>query len=151
MKIQPNTAVCGERHLVKARIGDATNCRKAISEAIAKRAYEMYQEKGSRPGQDRDNWCVAESELVQPLSCMVLKSNEGIVISVFSSVLGPKDVDEVEACIEPHSLILAGKKGEGIAGVRVLPLKEEFDPSSVKLRQNGPYIEIEICKSRVGE
>jgi hypothetical protein len=82
---------------------------------------------------------------------MVLKSNEGIVISVFSSVLGTKDVDEVEAGIEPHSLILVGKNGEDIAAVRMLPLKEEFDPSSVKLRQNGPYIEIEICKSRVGK
>jgi hypothetical protein len=147
MKIQPNTAICGKQHLAKATIADAANCRKAISEAIAKRAYEIYQEKGCRPGQDRDNWRVAESELVQPLSCMVLKSNNGLVISVFSSVLGSKDVDEVEACIEPHTLIFVGKNGEEVAAVRMLPLEGEFDPSSLKLRQNGPYGEIEVCKS----
>jgi hypothetical protein len=34
------------------------------------------------------------------------------------------------------------------AGVyRVLPLNEEFDPSSVKLRQRGSLLEIEIHKS----
>jgi hypothetical protein len=147
MKIQPNVTTRREGHLVKARIGNAAECRKAISEAIAKRAYEIYQEKGCRPGQDRDNWRVAESELVQPLSCMVLKSNNGLVISVFSSVLGSKDVDEVEACIEPHTLIFVGKNGEEVAAVRMLPLEGEFDPSSLKLRQNGPYVEIEVCKS----
>jgi hypothetical protein len=38
-----------------------------------------------------------------------------------------------------------------IGAVRVLPLKDEFDPSSVKLLQNGSYVEIEIRKSRVGK
>jgi hypothetical protein len=139
----------GEKPLVKVRIGNAAKCRKAISEAIAKRAYEIYQNQGCRTGQDRDNWRVAESELVRPLSCLVLKSNDEANISVFSSVLGSKDIDEIEACIEPHSLILVGRNGEEVVAVRMLPLRDEFDPSSVKLRQNGSYAEIQICKTRV--
>jgi hypothetical protein len=86
---------------------------------------------------------------------MVLKSNDEIAISLFSSVLGTKDIDEIEACVEPHNLILVGRKWsasrEDVRAVRVLPLKDEFDPTSVKLRQNGPYLEIEIHKSRVNE
>jgi hypothetical protein len=52
MKIPPNTTIHGEGHRVKAGIGNAANCRKAVSEAIAKRAYEIYQHQGCRPGQD---------------------------------------------------------------------------------------------------
>jgi hypothetical protein len=155
MKIQPNTAICGKQHLAKATIADAANCRKAILEAIAKRAYEIYQEKGCRPGQDRYDWRVAESELVQPLPCVVLLSNDEITISVFSSVFIAKDIDEIEACVEPHSLILVGKKksasGEDVDAVRILPLKDEFDPTSAKLRQKGSYVEIEIHKSQANK
>ncbi len=153
MKIQPNATIRDEGHLVKARIGNAVNCRRAISDALAKRAYEIYQNQGCRPGQDRHNWRVAESELVQALLCGVLKSRNEIIISVFSSVFISKDIDEIEACVEPHYLMLVGKKssgsGEDIRALRVLPLKDEVDQSSVKLRQNRSYVEIEMCKSRM--
>lgn len=138
-------------HWIMASIGNAANCRKAISEAIAKRAYEIYQDQGCRPGQDREDWQVAESELIQPLNCLVLKSNDEITISSFCTVLGTKNIDEIEACVEPHSLILVGKKRSDVGAVRTLPLKHEFDPTSAKLRQNGPYIEIEIHKARANK
>ena len=155
MKIPPSSTMRDEGHWVKAKIGDTSNCRKAISEAIAKRAFEIYQHQGCRPGQDRYNWRVAESELVQPLPCGLLVSNDEITISVFSSVFIAKDIDEIEACVEPHSLILVGKKrsasGEDVGAVRILPLKDEFDPTSAKLRQKGPYVEIEIHKSQANK
>jgi hypothetical protein len=73
------------------------------------------------------------------------------------SALGAKNLEEIEACVEPHRLILVGKKGPGSGSAkdasvyRVLPLSEEFDPSSVKLRQNGSLLEIEIRKSGVSK
>ena len=140
-------------HLVKAKIGNAADCRKAISDAIERRAYEIYQHQGCRPGQDRHHWRLAESEIVQPLPCGVLESRDEIIISVFDSVFISKDIDEIEVCVEPHYVMLVGKKqsvfGEDVGAVRVLPLKDESDPSSVKLRQEGSYIEIEIRKLRV--
>jgi Protein of unknown function (DUF2934) len=149
------SATIREGHLVKAKIGNAADCRKAISDAIERRAYEIYQHQGCRPGQDRHHWRLAESEIVQPLSCGVSESSDDINISAFSSVLGTKDIDEIEVCVEPHYLMLVGKKqsvfGEDVGAVRVLPLKDEFDPSSVKLRQNGPCVESEIRRSRVGK
>jgi hypothetical protein len=155
VKFTTDAAARGERHWAKARLGNAASCRKAISEAIAKRAYEIYENRGCRPGQDRNNWRVAESELVQPLPCMVLKSNDEITISSFSSVLGLKEINEIDACVEPHRVILVGTKcsasGEGVGAVRVLPLKDEIDPTTAKLRQNGPYVEIEIRKSRASK
>jgi hypothetical protein len=50
MRNPPNTIMHGDGPRVKARIGDAVNCRKAISEAIAKRAYEIYQHQCCRSG-----------------------------------------------------------------------------------------------------
>jgi len=82
-------------------------------------------------------------------------SNDEITVSVFSSVFIAKDIDEIEACVEPHSLILIGKKRsvsrEDVGAVRILPLKDEFDPTSAKLRQKGPYFEIEIHKSQANK
>jgi hypothetical protein len=55
-------------------------------------------------------------------------------------------------CVEPHRLVIAGKKRplseseEGSTTYRVLPLQEGFDPSSMKLKQHGPLIEIELHK-----
>jgi hypothetical protein len=84
-----------------------------------------------------------------------LKSNYEITISSFSSVLGLKEINEIDACVEPHRVILVGTKcsasGEGVGAVRVLPLKDEIDPTTAKLRQNGPYVEIEIRKSRASK
>src|SRR5580700_12122567 len=70
VKFTTDAAARGERHWAKARLGNAASCRKATAEAIAKRAYEIYENRGCRPGQDRNNGRVAESELVQPLPCM---------------------------------------------------------------------------------
>ena len=155
MKTPPSSTMRDGGHWIKAKIGNTADCRKAISEAIAKRAFEIYPHQGCRPGQDRYNWRVAESELVQPLPCGVLVSNDEIIISVFSSVFIAKDIDEIEACVEPHSLILVARKmsasGEDVAAVRIFPLKDEFDPTSAKLRQKGPCVEIEIHKSQANK
>jgi HSP20 family molecular chaperone IbpA len=71
--------------------------------------------------------------------------------------MGAKNLREIEAVVEPHRLILVGKKRSDCeprknADVyRVLPLKEEFDPSSAKLRQRGSLLEIEIHKAGADE
>jgi len=62
MKTPPTSTMHDEEHWVKAKIGNMANRRKAISEAIAKRAFEIYQHQGCRPGQDRYNWRLAENE-----------------------------------------------------------------------------------------
>lgn len=153
MKGQLETVVPTNDHFVVAKIGNAADWRKSISAAIAKRAYEIYQSQGRRPGRDQENWRLAESEVLQPLCCGILQSKDEIMVSLFCSAVGAKDIREIEAVVEPHRLILVGKKrsdsepGKDANVYRVLPLKEEFDPSSVKLRQRGPLLEIEIHKS----
>lgn len=71
--------------------------------------------------------------------------------------MGAKNLHGIEAVVEPHRLILVGKKrpgcepGQDANVYRVLPLTEEFEPSSVKLRQRGSLLEIELHKIGGGE
>jgi hypothetical protein len=144
-------------HPIDVKIGNAVDCRKTISAAIAKRAYEIYQREGLRPGRELENWWLAEAELLQPLCCGALNTKDEVVVSMFCSALGAKDIEGIEAFVEPHRLILMGKKRPGPESAkepyiyRVLPLTAEFDPSSVKLRQHGSLLEIEIHKSSASQ
>lgn len=153
---QLEVIVPGRSNLIPARIGNASDCRKGISEAVSKRAYEIYQRQGCRPGHDQENWWLAENQILQPLCCGVLESKDRVNISMLCSALGTKDIEEIEVCVEPHRLIVVGKKRSDDSDsrkcdkiYRVLLLTEEFDPSSVKMTQHGALLEIEIAKSRL--
>jgi HSP20 family molecular chaperone IbpA len=153
VKNQPDTAGPSTGHIVAARIGNAANHVKAISAAVSKRAFEIYQRQGRRPGRDQENWRAAEREILPPLTCGILRSKDNIVVEIACSALGAEDLEKIEVYIEPHRLILVGKRApdpkskESTNVYRVLPLKYEFDPNSVKLRQRGSLLEIEIRKS----
>lgn len=144
-----------DKHAVHVKIGNAPECRKAISAAIAKRAFEIYQLRGRAPGCDLENWRLAESEILQPLASYgMLDSKEEAVFSMFCHALGGKEIDELEVCIEPRRMILAGKNSRGSAAgdaapvYRILRLKEAFDPSSMTLtlKQHGALLEIQLHK-----
>jgi hypothetical protein len=155
MSVQSQTSRPAERHALNVKIGNTSETLKSISAAITKRFSEISQHEPSQPASDRENWKLAENEILQPLaSCGILESKDEAVISIFSSALRAKDLEEIDVCVEPHRLILVGKSGSGPGSskapvvYRVLPLADEFDPASVKLtsKQHGSLIEIEIHK-----
>ena len=80
---KPLRAESTEARATNVRIGNAADCRKAIWDAVAQRACEIYERSGRQPGCDRKNWFLAESEILKPLS---------------------------EVCIEPHRLIVMAHK-----------------------------------------
>ena len=139
---------------IGARIGNAADHRKTISAALKKRAFEIYEREGRRPGRDKENWRRAEREILQSLSCGVLKSKDSVTVEFLSSELAVKGVEGIEICPEPHSLIVVGKRGNSKLGkdtdvYRVISLRDEYDPSSAKLRQSGSLLEIEMRKMGV--
>jgi len=154
MTTKTGTARLGEGPAVEVKIGNASEALKAIQAAVAKRAYEAFQRRGSRPGSDQEDWRVAEGEVLQPLCCGILESRHNAEVSVHCSELGVKDIEEIEVCVEPHRLILVGKKRsrsgarEEAVVYRVLPSAAELDPSVVKakLKQRGSLLEIELHK-----
>ena len=139
----------GEAPATHLRIGDAMECSKAISDAVARRAYEIYERSGRQPGCDRKNWFLAESEILKPLNCGLLKSKDGVTVSICRSSLNAKDI---EVCVEPHRLVVMAHKDSNLtigpaATYRVLSLADEVEPSSVKLKAHGRLLEIKLSKA----
>ena len=160
MSNQSGAASPRERHAVDVKIGNAMEIEKSLSAAIAKRAGEINQVEGSFPACDQENMRLAQYEILEPLcSCGILESKDEATISMFSSALRGKDIDEIEVGVEPHRLILVGrnastsKSGKDAAIYRELSLVDEFDPSSAKLvsEPHGSLIEIQIHKCGKGE
>lgn len=149
MMDKPPTAEPGKARTPSVKIGNSTECSKAISDAVAKRAYEIYERSGRQPGSDRKNWFLAEREIIKPLNCGLLKSEEGVTVSICRSSLSAKDID---VCAEPHRLIVMARNDSNsmigpTAVYRVLPLADEIEPSSLKLRAHGRLLEIKLSKA----
>jgi hypothetical protein len=89
----------GDVCTLPVKIGNVSEILNAISRAVAKRAYEIYQFHPRRPGHDREDWLLAEKEVLQPLSCWgILNSKSGVVVSAFCSALGVKDLADRSLC-----------------------------------------------------
>ena len=76
--------------------------------AIARRAYELFEARGSEPGHDREDWLRAEAELVRPASVSMWESDDRI--SVRANVFGLEE-SELKISIEPRRITILGKKG----------------------------------------
>lgn len=130
----------------KVRVVDPKECAKVVSEAIARRAYEIYKARGAAAGQDREDWQLAEREIVQPLSCGVLRLENGVDVATDVSTL---KANEIEVCVEPHALSIIGKRvptaGSGTRPLscRKITFLEELDSSSVRVRRKGSILEIQ--------
>jgi Protein of unknown function (DUF2934) len=152
MENSQGNAIFGE-HVVHAEIGNAADYREAISAAVKKRAYEVYQRHGSRPGHDQENWQQAEREILVPLTCGILRSEDGYVFALHLGTLAALNLEKIVVCVEPYRLLVVGKErltahsGEAAYVYRFHTLKSECDPNSVELRQHGALLEIEIRKA----
>ncbi len=146
-------AILGKGHIVAVEVGNSADYRPAISAEVRKRAYEIYQRHGSRPGHDQENWHQAESEILVPLTCGILRSEDGAVVEVHLGALAALNLEKIVVCVEPHRLLLVGKKrlaansGEDPHVYRFRTLKDEFDPKSLTLRQRGALLEIKMRKA----
>ena len=127
-------------------VADPKESAKAVSEAIARRAYEIYKARGASAGQDREDWQLAEQEIVQPLSCGVLRLENGVDVATDISALRG---NEIEVCVEPHALWVIGKRvpapGNGTKALscRKMDSIEELDPSSVRITRKGSILEVQ--------
>lgn len=131
---------------VRVMIADTPRILKTIADAIARRAYEIYSDRGAEPGNEREDWRKAESEVLAPLCCGILKLNDGVLIEADTSQLNAK---EIELCIEPRRLIIASispvpENGRDRMTFRVLGLANEVDPETATMKLRGPILEIQL-------
>jgi HSP20 family molecular chaperone IbpA len=117
---------------------------KQLQEAIACRAYELFESRGCTHGQDREDWLHAESELLRSVPIKVSESADSLTLQ---AELAGFEADEIQVSAEPWRLIISGMtsqsakqgtekdfSGEVVAKdvFRLINLPIEVDPKQVK-------------------
>ena len=77
-----------------------------LEEAIACRAYELFESRGCDHGQDLADWLRAQSEILQPLPIKVSEYQDQFTLE--AEVPG-FSLEEVEVSAEPQRLIISGR------------------------------------------
>ena len=136
--------------------------RQQISAAIARRAYELFEARGSEHGHDCEDWFRAESELLTPIPATVVDTDGGFTVRAELPGFTGKDV---EVLAEPRSLIihaskqepLEQEKGAVLQGrvsdevFRVLELPHEIDPDNMTATIKNEVLEVTLAKVNPGK
>ena len=119
----------------------SSDSSRRFCDAIARRAFEIFESHGSSPGHDLEDWLRAESELLQPVPLNVPESNSAYVVRAEVRGFGSKDI---EIGVERRCLAISAKcqtkreekndkmiRSEWCADriFRTLELPSEVDPS----------------------
>jgi HSP20 family protein len=157
--MSPTKQIWKGRKLTISAVNASDQARR-MHEAVALRAYQIYESRGRVPGQELEDWRRAESEIVKPLSYGFLSLDNKLSLDTDASLF---QEGEVEICIEPHRLAVCGKertpKGEATPGVgdtaaraevvfHIVDLPIDVDPSRVRAKFNGACLEIDLPYAR---
>lgn len=133
-----------------------------VQEAIACRAYELFESRGCEHGQDRTDWLRAESEILQPLPLQVSEYEDRLAVE---ATLPGFRVEEVEYSIEPRRLIITGRTGRDNedeknsssketltkATFHVLDLPVEVEADQVEATFGDGVLTVTVPKINVGK
>ncbi len=129
---------------------------------IAQRAYELFESRGRTPGNELEDWCLAEAELLQPLKLDLTESNDAFTVR---TPLPGFQAYQLMVAVEPRRLTIAGNRGpsteaklgeKGRAAearhvLHVLDLSTDIDPSRVTAALRGDILELTLSKTRPGQ
>jgi HSP20 family molecular chaperone IbpA len=87
----------------------------ALSETIARRAFEIFQSRGRADGGDLEDWFRAEAELFHTAHVHVYESDDALAVS--AEVPGFA-AEELSISVEPCRLTIAGKRASNHKGTR---------------------------------
>jgi hypothetical protein len=146
---------------VKILAVDASEQTRRVQEVVARRAYEIFESRGSASGHEVEDWRQAESELVRPCFSGRMSVDSTLWIGTDVSVFGE---DTIEIWVAPHQLTIWGKPraekevtATTTEGSGSYPHGEmlfhvcnptcEIDPSRVTAKINGVSLEILLKKA----
>lgn len=78
-----------------------------LYDAIARRAFELFENDGRISGRDLDHWFKAEAELLHPAHVQVRESDEAVIVD--AEVPG-FSANELKLSLEPRRMTINGKK-----------------------------------------
>lgn len=141
---------------------------KCMLDSISRRAYELFQNRGCVPGHDREDWFRAESELLKPVKCHVVESDDRLIARAEVPGFSPH---ELKVSLESRWLGISGraetpenrKTGEAVMyslDHSLLPAEQIFhvaelsaavDPSKAKVTFQDGVLEIVMPKASLAK
>jgi hypothetical protein len=136
---------------VKLTIIDDSEQMRRMQEAVAHRAYAIFESRGSGSWHELQDWGQAESELVRPLNCGRTTVGDRLWIGTDARIF---EQGTIEIWVAPRKITICGepRTDEDVQGVgprsregrifRVLDLCIDVDPSHMTAKLNGPSLEV---------
>jgi len=130
-----------------------------VFQLIAHRSFEIFETRGRANGNDREDWFLAEHELLTPVKVHVSESGDKLVAR--AEVPGFNS-QEIKVSIEPHRLTISGKAEphddhpsgkhshstqHALFILRVIDLPAEVDLSKAKATFSGGRLEVTMPKA----
>lgn len=139
---------------------NATEQTRRVQEAIARRAYEIFDSRGSASWHELEDWRQAESELLRPRCSGEMSLNDALWIGADAAIF---EEGTIEIWVAPRKMTICGKPREDKADAHrkhigshpggemifhALDLPVEIDPSHVTAKSNGSSLEILLRKAQ---
>ena len=136
---------------VKLTIIDGNEQMRRMQEAVAHRAYAIFESRGSGSWHELEDWRQAESELVRPLCCGRMTSGDSLWIGTDARIF---EQGTIEIWVAPRKITISGEprsdkdvhsigpRSRGARIFRVLDLCIDVDPSHMTAKLHGPSLEI---------
>jgi HSP20 family molecular chaperone IbpA len=102
-----------QRQFIELR--EVTDCLLDAYDCVAKRAYELFLERGARRGGELDDWLTAERELLPQLPVTIEDSNG--VLYAMATIPGSMNVD-LSVGLDPRWLVILARRREPMNGER---------------------------------
>ena len=131
-----------------------------LYDAIAQRAFEIFEQDGGQTGRDRDNWFRAEQELLHPVHVSITDSDGALTVEAEVPGFSP---EELRVSLEPKRLTIAGKKTSSNDGkgkeetiyeehccseiLRVIELPAEVDPTKAAATLKNGILDLKLPKA----
>ncbi len=122
-----------------------------LAEAVARRAYEIFEHRGCAPGHHEADWLQAESELLLPVHLELGEAGQYLTIRAPAPGFS---AGEIEFALEPRRVIIAGtRSGPDAAArpcrfVRVVDLPGDVDMENVEADFRDGVLALAIHKAR---
>jgi hypothetical protein len=131
--------------------------QRKVHDAIAQRAYQIYEERGSLRGHEDEHWRQAESQLLKRVCCGVTTVNGDIWIEMDAGCFQEGSVEvwlaprRVTICGRPASTEFGGLRDLRVPntrlGFRIIELSVETEPLKATARFRGRSLELTLTRA----
>jgi HSP20 family protein len=134
-----------------------------FNDLISRRAYELFELRGSEHGHDREDWLQATSEVLLDVPVNITETETGLTIRADVPGFSEKDL---EVRVAPRSVCITGKRQEVSEQTdekvvyaerrseqvfRAFELPSEIDPSQVTATVSDGVLEVKLLKVGLGK